>query len=93
VIGTSSPVPFAYQIHKQDAVYFLTMTAVEWVEVLSRREAKQLICDSLNHCIEQKGLEVFAYVIMSNHLHLVVRARQGNLSDIVRDFRSTPAAP
>ena len=79
--------PFAYQIHKQDAAYFLTMTAVEWVEVLSRREAKQLICDSLNHCIEQKGLEVFAYVIMSNHLHLVVRARQGNLSDIVRDFK------
>lgn len=78
--------PFAYQIHKQDAAYFLKMEAIEWVEVLSRRVAKQLICDSLNHCIEQKGLEVFAYVIMSNHLHLVVRARQDNLSDIVRDF-------
>jgi hypothetical protein len=51
----SSSKPFAYQIHKQDAAYFLTMTAVEWVEVFSRREAKQLICDSLNHCIEQRG--------------------------------------
>ena len=31
---------------------------------------------------------MFAYVIMSNHLHLIVRAKQGfKLSEILRDFK------
>lgn len=79
--------PHAYQIHKQEAAYFLTMTAVEWADVLMRREHKQIICDSLNYCIDKKGLEIFAYVIMSSHLHMIARAMNCDLSNIVRDFK------
>lgn len=77
----------AYQIHKQDAAYFLTMTAIEWIDILMRAEHKQIICDSLNFCVEQKRLEIYAYVIMSSHLHLIASAKNGNLSDVVRDFK------
>ena len=39
--------------------------------------------------MENKGLEVFAYVIMSNHLHLIVRVKEGFvLSPILRDFKN-----
>ncbi len=79
--------PYAYQIHKQEAAYFLTMTAVEWVDALMRREHKQIICDSLNYCVDKKGLEIFAYVIMSSHLHMIARAKNFDLSNIVRDFK------
>ena len=38
--------------------------------------------------MENKGLEVFAYVIVSNHLHIIVRAKEGFvLSHILRDFK------
>ena len=57
--------PYAYQIHKQESAYFLTMTAVEWVDALMRREHKQIICESLNYCVDKKGLEIFAYVSMT----------------------------
>jgi len=52
---------------------------------------KDLICDSLNYCVEKKGLEIFAYVIMSSHLHLLARAENGDLSSILRDFKKFTA--
>ena len=79
--------PHAFQIHKQDAAYFLTPTTVNWVDALMRKEHKDIICDSLNYCVDKKGLEIFAYVIMSSHIHLACRASVGNLSDIIRDFK------
>ena len=63
--------PHAYQIHKQDAAYFMTLTTIEWVDVFIRNEYKQLICDSLNYCLDKKGIEVFCYVIMSSHIHII----------------------
>jgi REP element-mobilizing transposase RayT len=37
-----------------------------------------------------KGLEIFEYVMMTNHVHVIVRSKEGKLSDIVREIlRST----
>ncbi len=82
----------AYQIHKQDAAYFLTLTAVEWADAFMRREHKQILCDSLNYCVNVKGLEIFAYVIMSSHMHMIARAKESNLSEIIRDFKKFTSA-
>ena len=82
----------AFQIHKQDAAYFLTLTAVEWADAFMRREHKQILCDSLNYCVDVKGLEIFAYVIMSSHMHMIARAKEGNLSDVIRDFKKYTSA-
>lgn len=77
-----------YLITDQQEVYFLTLTVIDWVDVFTRKDNKLIIVDSLNYCIENKGLEVFAYVIMSNHVHLIVRAKEGFvLSHILRDFK------
>ena len=57
-----------------------------------RREHKQILCDNLNYCVDVKGLEIFAYVIMSSHMHLIARAKEGNLSDIIRDFKKITSA-
>ena len=34
-----------------------------------------------------KGLEIFAFVIMSNHIHILARSSSGELSNTVRDFK------
>jgi len=68
--------------------YYLTLTIEEWIDVFSRPVYKHIIVDSLNYCIANKGLEVYCWCLMSNHLHLVVCASEdGNLSDILRDFK------
>jgi REP element-mobilizing transposase RayT len=77
----------AYKIHKQDAAYFLTLQVVYWVDIFSRKRYRDIVTDSLNFCVKEKGLEIYSYVIMTNHLHMVVRSSKGNLSDVVRDFK------
>jgi REP element-mobilizing transposase RayT len=79
--------PSSYLIDKQEATYFLTPTVVEWASIFLDDSYKQKICDSLNYCIEKKGLEIFAYVIMSTHMHMIARAKQKNLSNLIRDFK------
>ncbi|QIA09897.1 transposase [Draconibacterium halophilum] len=77
-----------YFISDQNASYFLTFTVVDWLDVFTRKEYKVVIVDSLNYCIKNKGLTVFAWCLLSNHLHLVCRAKDGNsISAIIRDFK------
>ena len=35
---------------------------------------------------------LYGYVIMSNHIHLVLQSSEGNLSDLIRDFKKFIAA-
>jgi len=81
-----------YFITDQNAVYFLTFTVIDWVDVFTRKEYKIEIVNSLNYCIAHKGLTIFAWCLMSNHLHLVCRANEGfRISDIIRDFKKFTA--
>ncbi len=74
-------------------INFLTLTVVDWMDVFTRTEYKDFIIDSLKHCQQNKGLEIFAYVIMTNHLHLIARAKfdKPTLAEILRDFKSYTA--
>ena len=77
-----------YRVRNPDEIYFVTFTIVDWVDVFTRPAYKQLIIDSLIYCQQQKGLEVYAYCLMTNHLHLLVSAQLPNkLPDIIRDFK------
>jgi len=82
-------VGFKYDIQGQ-GLYFLTHTIVDWVDLFTRRELAKIVVDSLNYCIEKKGLEVYAWCLMPSHLHMiadVVEGNQSSLSDIMRDFK------
>ncbi|WP_239692060.1 transposase [Hymenobacter coccineus] len=77
----------AYPIRHQQGLYFITCTVVEWLDIFTRPLYKDLIIDSLRYCQANKGLELFSYCLMTNHLHLIARAAEGYaLSDIMRDF-------
>jgi len=77
-----------YQIKNQNAMHFITPTIVGWIDILSRKLYKEIILKSLLYCINHKGLIVYSYVIMTNHIHLVCAAKEGfALSDIIRDFK------
>lgn len=75
------------KIDKQDAAYFLTFTVVEWVALFENDKFKKVICESLNYCLYKKGLVIYAYVIMNNHMHLVAASDNDDLSGTIRDFK------
>ena len=66
-----------YKFHNPDGVYFITLTVEEWTDVFTRNEYKNILIDNLKYCQQNKGLEIFAWCIMTNHLHLIVRAQEG----------------
>ena len=81
-----------YFIKDQNACYFLTFTIVDWVDIFTRKNYKMIIADSLNYCVEEKGLIIYAWCLMSNHLHLVAQANEGfQLSGLIRDFKKFTA--
>lgn len=77
-----------YKIQDQKGLYFLTLTVIHWIDAFSRSEYRDIIVDSLNYCIKEKGLVVNSWVIMSNHIHLIARVKEPNrMSDVLRDFK------
>ncbi|HQV37862.1 MAG: transposase [Flavobacteriales bacterium] len=77
-----------YRIYDQADLQFMTYATVDWVDALSRPAYKDIIVESFRFCQEQKGLQLYAWCIMSNHVHLIAKADPGpKLEDIMRDHK------
>ena len=74
-----------YKIAELEAPHFITCTIVGWLPVFTRAKYFDIIIASLTFCRKQKGLRLHAYVILDNHLHLMVSS--DNLSQVIRDFK------
>ncbi len=77
----------AYQITDPGAPYFMTFQIVDWVDLFTRQTYRDIFLDSLSFCRSQKGLQVYGYVVMSNHVHVILRAGEENLPAVVRDLK------
>ena len=71
--------------------YFITCTVVQWVDVFTRSIYANVLIESLKYCQQHKGLEVYGYVIMSSHIHLIVRHEGAQLDKIIGHFKSFTA--
>ncbi|HEX5743736.1 MAG TPA: transposase [Flavobacteriaceae bacterium] len=80
-----------YIIRDQHKAHFITATVVDWIDVFTKPIYKDCIIDCLNYCIKNKGMILYGYVIMSNHIHLIVQSNEGKLSDLLRDFKKYTA--
>jgi REP element-mobilizing transposase RayT len=60
---------------------------VAWADVFTRKSYRDFILENLTYSRKEKGLYLYSYVIMSNHIHLVVQQNDEKLSDWVRDFK------
>jgi REP element-mobilizing transposase RayT len=70
-------------------LYFTTSTVIDWLDVFTRPLYKHIIIESLSYCQKQKGLDIYAWVLMTNHLHMIAGTRLPGitLGDILRDFK------
>lgn len=78
----------AYKMRDPEGIYFVTFTVVGWVDVYSRSIYSELIIKNLKYCQQQKGLIIHAWVILTNHIHLILSAGEKPvLPEIIRDFK------
>lgn len=80
-----------YIIKDQEKIHFITATVVDWIDVFTRKSYKDVIIECLEFCIKNKGMILYGYVIMSNHVHLIIQSKEGKLSDLIRDFKKFTA--
>ena len=76
-----------YQIEDPSATYFLTFQVIDWVDIFSRKIYRDIILESFDFCRKNKGLNIWAYIIMTNHVHCILSAKDDNLPDLIRDFK------
>ena len=77
-----------YKFHNPDGVYFVSFAVVEWLDVFTRNEYKNIIIDSLHYCQNEKGMEIFAWCIMTNHVHLIFRSASNQKPEkVLGDFK------
>lgn len=77
-----------YKIRDQFGLYFMTFTVVGWIDLFSRKIYRDILIKNMQYCRKRKQLSIGAYVIMTNHVHIIWQSLNGKLSDTLRDFKS-----
>ena len=76
-----------YKVSNTTDIYLVTNTIIHWIDLFSRESYKQIVIDSLKYCQANKGLIIYSWVIMSNHMHMVISTKQDPINNIIRDFK------
>jgi putative transposase len=59
-------------------IYFWTATINSWDHLMAKDEYKEIVVSSLRYLSEKGKIDVFAFVIMPNHVHLIWRINELN---------------
>src|SRR5690606_11384025 len=78
-----------YGIDDPQATHFLTCTIANWLPVFTRPATVNIILDSLRYLQSQRGMTIYGYVILENHMHFI--AESEDLGRDVMNFKSYTA--
>jgi REP element-mobilizing transposase RayT len=78
-----------YKIFETEYPHFLTCTVVGWLPIFTRQETVQILFDSWRYLQQHNRLQIYGYVILENHLHLIASSEE--LSKEIGDFKSYTA--
>lgn len=72
-----------YKFHNPQGLYFVSFATVYWIDVFVRQIYCDILVESLNYGIKHTGLEVYCWCIMSNHVHLIFKAKNNDPAKIL----------
>ncbi len=81
-----------YKFVNRDGVYFVTATIVDWVDVFTRNEYRNILLDCFRFCQQNQGLKIYGWVLMTNHFHLICSTTdEKGIGMVVRNIKSFTA--
>jgi len=80
-----------YKFHNKEGLYFVSFATVYWLDVFTRQIYFDVLVKSIDYCRAKKGMELYAYCFMPNHIHLIFRSSNNDPSGLIRDFKSHTA--
>jgi putative transposase len=77
-----------YTVRNPERAHFVTSTIVDWLPVFQTPACCDILVGSLEFCQREKGLRLYAWVILDNHFHAVVSSEQ--LPRVMADLEQAP---
>jgi putative transposase len=78
-----------YKIYEPTHPHFITCTILHWIPIFTRVETTDIILNSFRYLQQEDNLNIYAYVILENHLHLI--ASSDDIGYSMRKFKSFTA--
>ena len=78
-----------YKIYDNNFPYFISSSVVSWIPLFKHKFAAEILVKSLKFIQNKENLTIYAYVIMHDHIHLIVKAE--NLAKSMANFKSYTA--
>ncbi len=78
-----------YKIYEPTHPHFVTCTILNWLPIFTRKESVDILLDSLRYLQKEENLKLYAYVILENHIHLIVQS--SDVAKSMRHFKSFTA--
>ena len=79
----------AWRIEYEGALYHLMSRGNDGQDIYLNDAGRQLFLETISEMSERFGIDIFAYVLMSNHYHLLVRTNRANLKKSMQWFGTT----
>jgi len=80
-----------YKFTDPQGLYFISFAVINWIDVFIRNEYKDIVLKSWQYCIDNKGLKIFGWCIMTSHIHMIIASNKEKPENIVRDMKSYPS--
>lgn len=81
-----------YKFHNPNAAYFVSFVpkafGIKWLPVFTKKEYIDIVLNCLRFCQKNKGMEIYSWIIMPNHMHLVFQSMDGQPPELLLgDFK------
>jgi putative transposase len=71
---------------------FTTNTVLDWHKIFHVPRYALIVMNSLKYCVESNWFELYSYILMPNHLHLILKVLKNHrIEQISRDFNKYTA--
>lgn len=64
-----------------------SVAVINWIDIFTRLEYFNIFSESLNYCINEKSIILYAYCIMPSHVHLIFEDLNDNPSKLLKEFK------
>ena len=77
---------------QDNGLLFITNTIIDWNKIFHLSRYALIVMNSLKYCIEDEWFELYSYILMPNHLHLILKVLKNHtIEQISRDFNKYTA--
>ena len=78
-----------YKIYEPTHPHFITCTVLQWIPLFTNQQSVDILLNSLKYLQQKDNLKIYAYVILENHLHMLISS--DDISKSLQKFKSFTA--